>query len=154
MKIEEEIYQEKFKDENQKLLINLMYTASWLNIKQTRFFKPFDLTPQQFNVLKILKGQKPKPSNINLFQERMIDKSSNVSRLVDKLCNKGFASRITSKVDRRAVDIFITEKGEKIIEEIEVFLPSEINVFHGISKKDKQYMNELLDRIRETNYNL
>jgi len=154
MKIEEEIYQSKFKNENQKLLINLMYTASWLNIRQTRFFKPFDLTPQQFNVLKILKGQQPAPSNINLFQERMIDKSSNVSRLVDKLCNKELAMRKTSKEDRRQVDIFITEKGEKLIEEVEVYLPSETNVFHGLNTKEKQLMNELLDRIRETNYNL
>ncbi len=86
MDIEKEIGQSvSFKSDLQRAAVNILYTASWLNMKNTETLKPFALTPQQFNVLRILRGQHPKPSTVNLLMQRMLDKSSNASRLVDRL---------------------------------------------------------------------
>jgi DNA-binding MarR family transcriptional regulator len=112
MEIEKEIKQNiKFSSEYHKLSVNILYTASWIGVLHTGKLKPFGLTPQQFNLLRILRGQHPKPATINMLIERMIDKSSNASRLVDRLEEKGFVKRCTSDSDKRSVNVQITEKG-------------------------------------------
>ncbi len=109
MDIEKEIGQSvSFKSDLQRAAVNILYTASWLNMKNTETLKPFALTPQQFNVLRILRGQHPKPSTVNLLMQRMLDKSSNASRLVDRLLEKGFVTRETNRQDKRAVDVYIS----------------------------------------------
>ena len=93
MRIEDEIQQKAFRSELQKVTINLMFTAGWLNNKQRDFFKPFKITPQQYNVLRILRGQYPKQISTSSIKERMLDKNSDASRIVDRLFVKNLVSK-------------------------------------------------------------
>src|SRR4029079_10736385 len=108
MEIEKEIKQTvKFGSEYQKAAVNIFYTASWLDKIHFEKLKPFGLTLQQFNILRILRGQHPNPATVNLLIDRMLDKSSNASRLVDRLLKKGFVSRCLNETDKSAVDILL-----------------------------------------------
>src|SRR3989338_6623200 len=118
MKIGDAIKQKEFKSEFQKLFINIIYTANWLNNESIKTLKPFGISPQQYNVLRILKGQHPNAITVNNIIDRMLDKSSNASRLVDKLKQKGLVERDVCNNDRRQVDIKITKKGIALIEDI------------------------------------
>ena len=111
MKIEEEIKQRSFKDVYHKVYINLIFTSGWLQEQQATIFKKYGLTLPQFNILRILRGQHPKPATLNLLIERMLDKTSNASRIVDKLEAKELVTRHQCPNDRRTVDIIITDKG-------------------------------------------
>ena len=120
MGIAEDIKQSKFKSELSKAVINIIYTSSWLGQKQAEIFKDKGLTMPQFNVLRILRGQHPNPATVNLLIDRMLDKSSNASRIVDKLEAKGLVERRQCKNDRRAVDVLISEKGLELLDKIDV----------------------------------
>lgn len=150
MKLEQEIKQTKpFKSEFQKLVINIQFTSSWLNARFSKELKNYDLTPQQFNVLKILKGKYPDSYCNQDIAGRMIDRASNCTRIVDKLKSKKLIVRIESKVDRRAVDIKITEKGLELLKEIESQLqPSKIKSI-PFNEEKARLMNEWLDELRE-----
>src|ERR1700743_384199 len=114
MRIEEEIQSSKFEDNYQKAVINIFYIEGWLNNTLRCHFEKHNLTNQQFNILRILRGQYPKPATINLLKERMIDKMSDASRIVDRLVQKEMITRCTNNKDRRAVDIRISDKGLEI----------------------------------------
>ena len=147
MKIEEEIKQTTpFKSEQHKLTINLMFTGKWVTDKIFQELKPFGLTPQQFNVLRILRGQKDQAISVNTIAERMIDRMSNVSRLVDKLKAKNLVSRIQSKFDKRQVDILISKQGLDLLEKIEK--SAKINGFIALSEKEAKQLNDLLNKVR------
>ena len=107
MKIEEEIKQPTFKSEHQKAHINLLYTSGWVQQAQASLFKPFGVTLPQYNVLRILRGQHPKPATISLLIDRMLDKTSNASRIVDKLEAKALVTRKQCPADRRTVDVLL-----------------------------------------------
>src|SRR5687768_15575147 len=111
MELEKEIQQSKFQNEYQKLLLNIIFTASWLNLRNTQRLKPYGISPQQYNILRILRGQYPKSATVTLLTERMLDKSSNASRLVEKLRMKQLLDRCEGPEDRRAVNVRITDKG-------------------------------------------
>ncbi len=115
MRIDDEIQSSKFEDNYHKAVININYTYSWLNNFLRERFEKYNLTPQQFNILRILRGQYPKPATVNLLKERMIDKMSDASRIVDRLVQKGLVSRCTNNKDRRAVDIRISETGLDVL---------------------------------------
>ncbi|HLP21423.1 MAG TPA: MarR family winged helix-turn-helix transcriptional regulator [Chitinophagales bacterium] len=117
--IEELIQQNKFKDEKHKAIISVLYTANVLNNFHEDFFSTYQLTSQQYNALRILRGQYPKPATINLIRERMMDKMSDASRIVERLRKSGFVERVVSKKDRRAVDVVITEKGLEVLAAID-----------------------------------
>ena len=146
MKLEDEIQQKTFKSEQQKLLINIIYTGNWINQVTVRTLKKHNISPQQFNILRILRGQKPNPSTILLLQERMLDKLSNASRLVEKLRAKGLVDRKMNLEDRRCVDVTITEKGLKLLKELEK-LPID-DMLASISDKDAKMANDVLDKAR------
>jgi DNA-binding MarR family transcriptional regulator len=148
MKIEEEIKQKRFKSEYQKAVINILFTSSWISTSNTKQLKPYDLTPQQFNLLRILRGQFPNPATVSLLQERMLDKMSNASRLVDKLKLKKLVERKECKADRRQVDILITEKGLDLLKEIDVNLNEFDNILGDITPKEAEELNRILDKIR------
>ncbi|HNW00388.1 MAG TPA: MarR family transcriptional regulator [Chitinophagales bacterium] len=148
MKIEQAIKQDRFNDEYHKLFLNLLYTAGWLNIRQIQFFKQYDLSPQQFNILRILRGQYPNPASVNLLIERMLDKMSNASRLVDKLDAKGLVERRKCAADKRQVDVAITKKGMKLLEQIDKEIGNLDNMVGSLSKQEAKTMNELLDKMR------
>ncbi len=147
MSIEKEIKQGSFRSEQMKAMINFLYTANGVQLQQTQFFKKFDLSAQQYNILRILKGQLPNAATVNLLIERMLDKSSNASRLVEKLRLKGLVDRVQNKEDRRAVNIKITNKGLALIDEI-AEAHDEIQLLNVLSDKEAKSLNEILDKIR------
>lgn len=148
MKIGDAIKQKEFKSEFQKLFINIIYTANWLNNESIKTLKPFGISPQQYNVLRILKGQHPNAITVNNIIDRMLDKSSNASRLVDKLKQKGLVERDVCNNDRRQVDIKITTKGIAIVEEISKKMDSFNNIKDAITIEEAEKMNTILDKLR------
>ena len=144
----EEIKQTKFKSEHQKAMLNILLTANTLYASNNRFFKKFHLSPEQYNVLRILRGTHPKPCSVLSIQERMLDKMSNASRLVDKLEAKGLLTRKPCKEDRRQVDINITKAGLQILDDIDVPFESMESVLECVSDKELARFNEILDIIR------
>ncbi|MBK7159093.1 MAG: MarR family transcriptional regulator [Ignavibacteria bacterium] len=148
MKIEEEIKQDKFKSEYQKLAINLIFTGNWINSKNAELLKPYKLTSQQYNLLRILRGQYPKPVTVNLLIERMLDKMSNASRIVDRLVKKNLVLRKSCPEDRRRVDIVITVKGMKLLDKIDLDEDKWEKRFENLTAKEATELNNFLDRLR------
>jgi DNA-binding MarR family transcriptional regulator len=148
MKLEEEIQQKSFKSPQQKLALNLLYTTNWLNTHYTGFFKGLDLTTQQFNVLRILRGQQPNHCSLKLIKERMLDRMSDASRIVDKLVTKGLVLRNECPSDRRSVNLLISAKGLKLLKDLDHIDDSMRDVFKNLSTKKVQQLNELLDELR------
>ncbi len=148
MRIEEAIKQPKFKSEHEKAIINLVYTGSFLILKQSQVFKSYGVTRQQYNVLRILRGRKGEPATVKLLNERMLDKSSNVSRLVDKLVQKDLATREFCETDRRQVDIFITKKGLALLDQVAAEHPEQSEVLKDIPEEDLRRLNETLNAVR------
>jgi len=148
MKLNEAIKQKNFKTEMHKAVVNILYTNSWLNNKQAAVFRECDLTMKQFNILRILKGQYPEAATVNLLIERMIDKSSNASRIVDKLVEKGYVERKICPEDRRRVDVIISNNGMDVVEETTRQL-EKLEIFSdALSEKEAIELNNLLDKLR------
>jgi DNA-binding MarR family transcriptional regulator len=148
MKLEEAIKQKKFGNEFEKAVVNILYTASWLEGINIRRLKPHDISPQQYNVLRILRGSHPNPVMLGEITERMIDKNSNATRLVEKLRLKGFLKRDICKTNRRQVDITITPKGLSLLDALDVHIDEWQNEHLKIKKSEVQQLNELLDKLR------
>ena len=150
MSLEQSISQSKFDSEQEKLMINVIYSANLLNLITSRLFKPYDLSPQQYNVLRILRGQKGKSIALMDIEHRMLDKSSNVSRLVDKLISKDLVNRSVSSKDRRRIEIIITSRGKSVLKEIDVILADMNSKMKAIISDDNaKQTNRILDQLRE-----
>ena len=152
MKIEQEIEQENFDSEQQRLLINIMFTGNQFTLLSSRMLKQFSLTTQQFNVLRILRGQKGNPISVKDMHGRMLDSSSNVSRLVDKLLTKNLITRITCPNDRRKVELTIPKKGLQLLSEIDVF--SKVikkRLRSAITEDEAKIASGILDKFRIIN---
>ena len=148
MRIEDEIKQKSFRSQNQKLIVNLLLTGSWISFKSYEMLKPFQLTTQQYNVLRILRGQYPEPATINLLIDRMMDKMSNASRIVDRLEKKKLVDRRLKAEDRRCVDVMITDKGIKLLEKIGEREKEYENNLFNLTAKEAKILNGLLDKLR------
>jgi DNA-binding MarR family transcriptional regulator len=148
MKIEDEIQSSKFEDNYHKAVINISYTYSWLSNLLRCNFEKYNLTSQQFNVLRILRGQQPKPATINMIKERMLDKMSDASRIVDRLVQKELVSRCTNNSDRRAVDIHISQKGLEILGKMDDEFKTSDLFKHNITEEEASILNNLLDKLR------
>lgn len=148
MRLEEALQQNSWRSEQQKAMLNIMFTASWITGKVNQFLKPYGISNQQFNILRILKGQKGNAATIKLLSERMIDKMSNTSRLVEKLKQKGYITREECESDRRRVDILITEEGLRITELCSAAIRTEIEDGLNLSSKEAETLNHLLEKIR------
>jgi DNA-binding MarR family transcriptional regulator len=149
MKLEDAIKQTAFKSEEERLVINLVYTTGWLSSEQNRFFKRFQISSQQYNVLRILRGQYPNPASVGLIQERMLDKMSNASRLIEKLKQKKLIKRSECSKDRRQVDVLVTQEGLLLLEEIDKLSIEMNSVCDALNVKEKNTLNELLDKLRK-----
>lgn len=148
MSIEEAIQSNQM-DLNTKTVINILYTSRILEESGSEILKRFDVTSQQFNVLRILRGQKGKPANLSTVQERMIDKSSNTTRLVDKLIKKGYVKRSICKENRRKVEILITEDGLNLLLKIDPLIENNnTKMLNALSNNQLQTLNDLLDALR------
>ncbi len=150
MKIEKAIHQKKFANEFQKAQINVLFTGAWLIQHSTSVLKPFNISWQQFNILRILRGLHPKPANVKVLMERMIDKMSNASRLVEKLKQKGLVERAECPEDRRRVNVTITLEGLRLLEEASEALENHLqSISEGISEEEAKLLNALLDKMRD-----
>jgi DNA-binding MarR family transcriptional regulator len=149
VKIEDAIKQNKqFNSEFERLVVNILFTSSWLEGTSIQRLKPFGISPQQYNVLRILRGSRPKPCSLGQVTARMIDKNSNATRLVEKLRLKGLAKRELCLNNRRQVDIEITKEGLKLLEEIDKDFDQWYNSEHPLKVKDMKQLNDLLDKLR------
>ncbi len=151
MSLEEDIKQEKFSSEYHKLTINIAFTNSYLTNLLNNYLKPFDLSMQQYNVLRIIRGQHPNPVSINTITDRMIDKMSNASRLVEKLRKKTMIHRQTCNTDKRQVDVCITTKGLEILAEIDALMDRYEKKFTHIDLAEISVANKVLDDLRINN---
>lgn len=142
--ISEEI-QSKFSSNDLKAFINILFTASWLNNKQLEFFKPFKISPQQYNILRILKGANESLS-VQTVKNRMVQRSPNVTRLMDKLCAKSLISRMPCENDRRVVKIVITKEGLELIDNINSNLEGKF--LENLNENEAGLLSDLLDKIR------
>ncbi len=147
-KIEEAIKQSEFKDSYNKVVVNLLYTHSYLVSFQTTVLKPMDLSPEQYNVLRILRGQQGKPATIAAIQERMLNNMSNASRLVDKLKAKGLVKREECPLNRRKVDVVITAKGLSLLELLEPQINEMNKKSIHLEDQEVAVLNGLLDKLR------
>lgn len=148
MKLEDEIQQKSFKTPKIKLAVNLLYTSNWLNDHYANFFKGTDLTVQQFNVLRILRGQYPGYCNLKLIKERMLDRSSDASRIVDKLVAKDLVVRHHCPSDRRQINLLISEKGLALLSNLDFIDEAPAKIFNHLSEEESIQLNELLDKMR------
>ncbi len=145
-RIEDEIQQHTFTSIQQKVVVNLIYTSHWLENKQQEFFKTFGITGQQFNILRILKGHYPKSISGTEIKSRMLDRNSDVSRLLDRLDSKNLITKKTCPNDKRATDVFITEQGIALLREIDKF--QKYDRLLSLSPEEANLLSDLLDKSR------
>ncbi len=149
MSIDKDINQSKFRSEQQKALINIIYTANWLNEKVKLLLDRDDITRQQFNILRILRGAGEPISTLQI-RQRMLDKMSDTSRIVDRLEIKGLVKKNVCENDKRMVDVYITQKGKKLLEKIDKY-ESEMDAIAGpLTPAELKTMNKLLDKMRQS----
>lgn len=150
MKLEDAIQQRKpFANPRQRMAVNLIYTSNWLISRQKDFFKGFDITVQQYNVLRILRGKHPEPISTSDIRGRMLDRMSDVSRIVDRLVKKELVIRTTCKEDKRLVDVVITEHGLSLLASIDVQWEELDSLTSTLSLEEVQIVNTLLDKFRD-----
>jgi DNA-binding MarR family transcriptional regulator len=148
MSLEDDIRQQKFNSEHQKAAINVLYTGSWLYSNNAARLKKHNLTPEQYNVLRILRGSHPSKLMLADITSRMIDKSSNATRLVEKLRQKGLVKRELCESNRRQVDISITDRGIGLMKQIDSEEGEWVDTLKNLSKSEAAELNRLLDKLR------
>lgn len=147
MNVEEKLKTDKKIALPSRTIIHFMLVNNKIREAIANSLKPFDISPQQFNVLRILRGQNDKPANLSTINERMISKMSNTTRLVDKLILKGFVDRITCPSNRRKIEISINTKGKTALDEMDIAMDqAEKNILKNMSKKELENLNQLLNK--------
>ena len=149
MGIEKDISQSKFRNEYQKATINLIYTFNWMNERIKHLLDKYDITPQQFNILRILRGA-GKPISTLQIRQRMLDKMSDTSRIVDRLLKKGLVQKVVCEGDRRLVDVTISESGLELLERLDAHQDDMDSVFKNLDEEQAITLNILLDKIRSS----
>lgn len=148
MGIDKDIQQAKFRNVYQKAGINLIYTLGWVKERTRSIFEAEDITSQQFNILRILRGSYPQPLSTLQIRERMLEKMSDTSRIVDRLITKGLVKKLTCKTDRRLVDVIISDKGKKLLERLDARQDEIDGVLSNLTEKEAGTLSDLLDKIR------
>ena len=135
----------KFDNNRVKALLNIIYTANWITSNQNEFFKSYGISPQQYNILRILKGA-DEPLNVQIIKDRMLERSPNATRLMDKLCAKKYIKRCPSEEDRRVVKIAITKEGKSFLDVI----PNNFNkdLLKNLNEDEAEQLSNLLDKMR------
>ena len=149
MSLEKDITQSNFRNEHQKAAINLIYSYHWINEQMKSFFERVDITSQQFNILRILRGA-GKPLSTLQIRQRMLDKMSDTSRIVDRLLAKGLVKKVVCKADKRLVDVSITDKGKKLLEMTDKYEPEMDALISSLSEAEAKTLNKLLDKLRNS----
>jgi len=148
MSLEQDLKQEKFTNEYEKMAVNILFTGSWLASLNSSRLKPFGVTPEQYNVLRILRGSHPKPMMLADITCRMIDRNSNATRLVEKLRQKGLVNREICETNRRQVDISITDSGLEVLKKIDESRDAWLENLKTVSMGEAQDLNTKLDKLR------
>lgn len=148
MEIEKEIYNRKFENSHQKAVVNLLYTYGWITNLLRLLLNKHNVTLQQYNILRILRGQHPNPATINILKERMLDKMSDASRIVERLVQKDLVIRCVSDKDRRAVDILISQNGLDILQKLDTEISLKAMLSNKISEEEASTLSGLLDKMR------
>ena len=149
MTLEQEINQPRFRNEYQKAGINLIYTYNWMNEKVKLLFDPYEITAQQFNILRILRGAGEPLSTLQI-RQRMLDRMSDTSRIVDRLLKKELVKKNTCKADKRLVDVTISDKGRMLLEKLDSTNREMDLLLKNISEEEAKTLNNLLDKIRNS----
>ncbi|MDD4971964.1 MAG: MarR family transcriptional regulator [Paludibacter sp.] len=148
MKIEDEL-KGRFRNDRNKALINLFFTEKQLTYSMLQLFKKHELTEPQYNILRVLRGYRSQgPSSIGFLKERMLDRNSDVSRLIDKLFEKGLVDRKENGADRRQKDVVITEKGLELLARMDDCEKKADTLLQGLTDDEISELNRLLDKIR------
>lgn len=151
MKLDEELKMQQFISDFQKVHLNIIFTSNWLESLMQRQLKQFGLTISQFNVLRILRGQKGKPMSAFAIQERMIHRTSNVTRIIEKLVEKNLVTRKHCSTNRRMVDVQLTDEGLKLINSTDNITNEAYGLIaKAISETEAKYLSDWLDKIRES----
>ena len=150
MSLESDI-QQKFRNESQKAILNILYTSYFIQDKMNMLFKEYDITRQQYNVLRILRGQHPGHASVNLIRDRMLDKMSDASRIVERLRLKELVIRKSAEKDERAVEVTITDAGLKLLAEMQEAVDKFESLLNSLSEEETRQLNILLDKIRDGN---
>src|SRR6478735_11835106 len=147
MSIEKDINQHKFRNEYQKSVLNMIYTYNWMMERVKIMLEKFDVTPQQYNILRILRGAGEPLSTLQI-RQRMLDKMSDTSRIVDRLVKKGLVKKSVCREDRRLVDVLLTDKGKKLLQTMDGMNEEMDSIFKYLSNEEAKQLNVLLDKIR------
>ena len=150
MSIDKEINQKHFSNGFQKSTINLIYTYNWINEKMKQILDRFEITSQQFNILRILRGAGEPLSTLQI-RQRMLDKMSDTSRIVDRMVIKGFVKKVVRVTDKRLVDVSLAEKGESLLEKLDNFQDEMDSILQNLTEEEAQTLSMLLDKIRSKN---
>ncbi len=149
MTLENDIRQHSFRNEHQKAMLNLIFTFNWMNEKLNKYFVPYDITQQQFNILRILRGANEPLSTLQI-RQRMLDKMSDSSRPVDRLIKKGLVKKSVCREDRRLVDVLLTDKGRKLLQQMDGLNEDVDRLLSQIDETEAKSLNTLLDKIRSS----
>ena len=149
MSLDKDIRSSKFRNEYHKAIVNIIYTNNWIMERNKEIFERGDITPQQYNILRILRGAKEPLSTLQI-RQRMLDKMSDTSRIVDRLLKKELVKKVVCASDKRLVDVTITQKGLDLLTELDKFNDELDNVLCSISVEEVSTLNQLLDKIRKT----
>lgn len=148
VQLQKEVKTAKFENIFQQALVNVMFTYHWSTQNVKEALAPFDITHQQFNVLRILRGQYPSPATVNLIKNRILDKMSDTSRIVDRLIQKGYVEKTINSYDKRAVDIIITTKGLALLKKMDKEIDFSSFIATNLTVEEAEQLNILLDKMR------
>lgn len=151
MSIDKDIQQTRFANSRHKALINILFTYGWALERIKKVLAEHDITHQQFNILRILRGSYPNPLSTLQIRERMLDKMSDTSRIVDRLILKGLAQKTISPKDHRLVDVLISEKGQAVLKDIDDGPDLVLEVMHNVTEEEMEDLSHLLDKVRCSN---
>ena len=149
MSLEKDIHQSNFRSEHQKLRVNLIFTYNWVMEGARKFYDQADLTPQQYNILRILRGA-AKPLSTLQIRQRMLDKMSDTSRIVDRLIKKDLVKKVVCETDRRLVDVTITDKGKQLLSSLDETMTEMDEQLNGLNIEESKTLNDLLDKLRKS----
>jgi len=150
MALENEINQSSFRSEDQKAIVNIIFTYHWVTEQVKSILAEEDITMQQYNILRILRGSDPNPLSTLTIRERMLDKMSDTSRIVDRMLLKGLVVKRTCSNDKRLVDVNLTDEGKKLLLRLDETMEEMDEITRNLSQEELKKLNELLDKVRDT----
>lgn len=147
MSLDKDIRSSKFRNEYHKAIVNIIFTNNWIMERNKEVFERGDITPQQYNILRILRGAKEPLSTLQI-RQRMLDKMSDTSRIVDRLLKKDLVKKVVCLTDKRLVDVTITQKGLDLLDSLDKYNDELDSVLNNITEQEVATLNVLLDKIR------